>query len=145
VKVVQVTQANGFAALTGANILIVEDDVILLMELESILLDAGAAMVGACRTVNEALAAADQNDMEAAVLDVRLGHETIAPVARQLRKQGTPFLFYTGQVNNDPALAEWPDCRILSKPARANAIVAAVADMLRGNRDQRSAQRIVKL
>jgi hypothetical protein len=39
------------------------------------------------------------------VLDVRIGRETIAPVARQLIKHGTPFLFYTGQLGTDPAMA----------------------------------------
>jgi len=53
-------------------------------------------------------------------------------VARQLASRGTPFIFYTGQVENDPDLAEWTGCRILSKPARASAIVAAIAEALHG-------------
>jgi DNA-binding response OmpR family regulator len=124
-------QARAVPDLQGARVLIVEDDVLLLMELESILLEAGAVIVGCCRTVKEGLAAANKDGVAAAILDVRLGRETIAPVARRLASRGTPFLFYTGQVENDPALAEWTDRTILSKPSRPAAIVAALARLLR--------------
>jgi DNA-binding response OmpR family regulator len=115
--------------LQGARVLIVEDDLLLLMELETILLEAGAEIAGSCRSVGEALTAADDR-IAAAILDVSVGRETIAPVARRLASRGTPFVFYTGQVPGDPALAEWPGCAVLSKPARPGTIVAALADLL---------------
>jgi DNA-binding response OmpR family regulator len=102
------------------------------MELEAVLLEAGAEIAGCCRTVREALAVASGDEVDAAILDVRVGRETIAPVAQQLASHGTPFIFYTGQVEKDPQLAEWAGCRILSKPARAGAIVAAIAEVLHG-------------
>ena len=117
-------------ALRGARVLLVEEDVLLLMELEAILREAGAEIAGCCRTVREALTIAERNGVAAAILDVRVGRETIAPVARQLASRGTPFIFYTGQVENDPELAEWTGHRVLSKPARASTIVAAVAEAL---------------
>ena len=125
-------------ALRGARVLLVEDDILLLMELEAILREAGAEIAGCCRTVREALAVAERNGVAVAILDVRVGRETIAPVARQLTDHGTPFIFYTGQVENDPDLAEWTGCRVLSKPARASAIVAAVAEALHAVPDARN-------
>ncbi len=119
-------------ALRGVRVLVVEDDILLLMELQAILLEAGAEIAGCCRTVREALTIAERNGVAAAILDVRVGRETIAPVARQLASRGTPFIFYTGQVENDPELAEWTGHRVLSKPARASTIVAAVAEALQG-------------
>lgn len=116
--------------LNGARILVVEDDFLLVMEIEAVLRDAGAKCVLACRTVDEALAAADNGTFGAAVLDVRVGDDSIAPVARKLARYGTPFLFYTGQVGNEGAMAEWPECRVLSKPAQPHVIVAAVNDVL---------------
>ncbi len=116
--------------LRGARVLIVEDDILLLMELETILQEAGAELAGCCRSVAEAVAIAARGGIEAAILDVRIGRETIAPVARELAGHGTPFIFYTGQVEKDPELAEWHGCRILSKPARPAAIVAAVVDLV---------------
>jgi DNA-binding NtrC family response regulator len=118
-------------SLRGARILVVEDDAILAMELGMILQDAGAEIAGPCRSVPDALAMiAQRNDIAAAVLDVRIGHETIAPVAHQLSRRGTPFVFYTGQIARDPTLAEWPNCKVISKPAAASAIVSAVADLV---------------
>jgi DNA-binding response OmpR family regulator len=122
--------AAALPVLHGARVLLVEDDAILLMELETILQDAGAQIVGACRSVADALVAVEQGRPTAAVLDVRIGRETIAPVARQLGRSGTPFVFYTGQIPGDPELTEWSSCRIVSKPARAATIVAAVAELL---------------
>lgn len=116
------------ASLQGVRVLVVEDDAILLMELEMILRDAGADVVGACRTLKDALATVHSEPIGVALLDVRIGGETIAPVVRQLSKHGTPFVFYTGQIGRDPALAEWPGCRIVAKPALGRTIVAAVAE-----------------
>jgi len=113
--------------------MIVEDDVLLLMDLEAILREAGAEIAGGCRNVAEALVAARDCDIAVAILDVRVGRETTAPVARQLASRGTPFIFYTGQVENDPQLAEWAGYTILSKPARASAIVDALAGVLHRN------------
>jgi DNA-binding NtrC family response regulator len=113
-------------ALTGVQLLVVEDDFLLLMDLEEVLLDAGAAGVQACRTIQDALLVAQKEEISAAILDVRIDAESIAPVARKLAARGTPFVFYTGQLGNDPMMEEWPNCRTLSKPAQPQVIVNAV-------------------
>jgi DNA-binding LytR/AlgR family response regulator len=125
---------SGTEPLRGARVLVVEDDMLLLMELESVLLDAGAEIAGLCRTVDDALTVTetDQSGVSAAILDVRVGRQTIAPVARRLASRGTPFVFYTGQIAGDPELREWKGHKVLSKPARRSAIIAAVADLLTG-------------
>ncbi len=116
--------------LKGMRVLVVEDDAILLLELETILMQAGAEIVGLCRTVNEALRLTAKDGPTCAILDVRLGRETVAPVARLLARRGTPFVFYTGQVDNDPALAEWSDRKIVSKPAQPTTIVRVLLESL---------------
>jgi DNA-binding response OmpR family regulator len=127
---------DGGRALEGARILVVEDDFLLMMELEMILSEAGADCVEACGSVDQALAAADRDGISAAILDVRIGRATITDVARLLSARGTPFVFYTGQVQNDRLIREWPHCRIISKPARPKVIVSAVADLLDGARPE---------
>ena len=117
-------------ALDGARILIVEDDFLILIELESVLRDAGAHIAGACRKVDEAVALAREQEIDAALLDLRVGHDAITPVARCLDHRGVPFAFYTGQTETDPIRAEWPDCAIVAKPAVPHLIVAAVAALL---------------
>ena len=117
-------------ALAGAQLLIVEDDFLLLMDLEEVLLDAGAD-VQACRTIEDALRLVEKERISAAILDVRIGPDSIAPVARKLAARGTPFLFYTGQLGNDPMMTEWPNSKTISKPALPQVIVKAVAELLR--------------
>jgi DNA-binding NtrC family response regulator len=129
----QIIRGNEDRALEGLRILIVEDDAILLMDLEQILQGAGAEIV-LCRSVSEALVALAQDRIAAAVLDFRIGHETIAPVARQLSQRGTPFIFYTGQLAGDLALTEWRRSKVVIKPAPARKIVAAVIEALNTKR-----------
>jgi len=117
-------------ALHGARVLLVEDDFIILMELQSVLTDAGAVIAGACQTLREALVKAEKADITVAILDVRLERQTSAPIARKLARRGIPFIFYTGQLETDPIRAEWPTCRIVSKPAPAQSIVAAASALL---------------
>jgi DNA-binding response OmpR family regulator len=116
--------------LNGVRVLVVEDDFIIAMDLESALVDAGAEVIGPCRTVRDAVAATIGCKLAAAVLDVRLGGETVAPVASELARRGIPFLFYTGQIETDPIRVEWPACTIVVKPASSRAIVGAVAALL---------------
>jgi DNA-binding NtrC family response regulator len=115
--------------LKGARVLVVEDDFLILMELEAILSEAGADIAG-CRTVKDALALAERDGLAAAILDIRLGRETIAPVARELARRGIPFVFYTGQIDTSAMRAEWPDRRFVPKPSQPRAIVKAVAELL---------------
>jgi DNA-binding response OmpR family regulator len=124
-------KSGGNRVLDGARLLIVEDDFLLLMDLEAVLRDAGAETVHACRTIDEALAAVDMGDFAAAVLDVRIDRDSIAPVARKLAARRTAIVFYTGQVDNERLMAEWPQCRILSKPTAPHVIVNAIAELLK--------------
>jgi DNA-binding NtrC family response regulator len=123
-------KSDGPVALSAARILVVEDSFFILMELESALLDAGAEAVWTCRTVREALSTLDGQAVAAAILDVQLDRETSAAVARRLDRQGVPFFFYTGQIDIAPVQTEWPECKVISKPASRQAIVDVVTDLL---------------
>src|SRR5690242_8994249 len=98
--------------LDGARLLVVEDDFIISLELQSILGAAGAEITATCHKVSDALRAIEAGDVDAAILDVKLGGDTAAPVARELTRRGVPFLFYTGQTETDPTRAEWPTAPI---------------------------------
>lgn len=118
---------NGLA---GVRILIVEDDPLLLIDLESTLTEAGAVVTGLCQTLEEALARLDTNDFSVAVLDFRLGSENVSPVARKLLNRGVPFVLYTGQTTDDAGLTEWRECAIVEKPASPRVLVSAVKQAL---------------
>ena len=127
----------GTAALAGARILVVEDDFLVLLEIATVLNDAGATVLK-CATVEQALQTIAADTFAAALLDVRLGRETIAPVARKLTELGTPFAFYTGQATHEAILSQWPGARIVSKPASPVVLVNAIAELLDSGKPQRA-------
>jgi DNA-binding response OmpR family regulator len=126
--------------LLGSRVLIVEDEVIVAMDLQNTLEDEGAEVVGPAYTLDQAIAFASQADISAAILDLRIGRDSAAPVARLLTARNIPFVFYTGQSRSDLLLSEWPKTRVLSKPSPGLELVAAAAAMLSagsGRREQR--------
>ena len=124
--------------LGGARILVVEDEFIIQLELEALLRDAGATIAGPCRSVASALDIAQHENFTAAILDVRLGRDTVAPVARLLMRRHIPFLFYTGQTDRESVVAEYPDASIIAKPADRAQIVDALVRLIHGRTDSES-------
>jgi len=117
--------------LTGSRVLIVEDEFIIALEIQSTLEEAGATVVGPALTLSAALEYVARENISAAMLDIRLGSDCAAPVAAALAERHIPFLFYTGQPAGDPVRRAWPQVKALSKPASSDEIVQAVADVIR--------------
>ncbi len=124
------TRRPSAGRLDGARLLVVEDSAIIFLELEMVLTDAGAVVIGPSRSVADALATLRRHKIDAAILDLRLGHETSGPIASVLEGLGTPFLFYTGQPDGDPDLEPWRGRHILRKPTDPKLLVSAVAALL---------------
>jgi DNA-binding response OmpR family regulator len=118
--------------LTGVAVLVVEDEPIVALDLASMLEDAGARVIGPAFTLAEAEALSENLEITVAVLDLRLGNQTVAPVATKLFRRNVPIIFHTGHGTLESLSAEWPDCRLLLKPARPDELVAAVAAALQG-------------
>ena len=111
--------------LNGPQILIVEDEIVVAMDLVSIIRDAGGEVVGPAMSVREALRLIESHEITAAVVDVKLGKEDSLPVARRLDAAGIPFVFHTG--NGDKlSPSPWPQAPIIKKPAAPEKLIAAV-------------------
>lgn len=83
--------------LTGRRILLVEDESLVAMLLETILEDMGCVPVGPVGTVAEAMeVVADDPLLDAALLDVNVAGHEVFPVAEALKARGVPFVFSTG-------------------------------------------------
>src|SRR5919109_2257394 len=74
-------------------VLLVEDDVVLAMRMMGLLEDMGSAPVGPVSSVVTALPIALHEQLDAALLDVRLVDHSVEPVADVLERRGGPFSF----------------------------------------------------
>ena len=114
-------------ALGGLGVLVVEDEPLVAMELADELQDAGAKVIGPTGTLEGALALANAQGVDAAVLDIKLQSDLVYPVADVLADRGVPFIFATGyDSGNLPAgYAKVPTYQ---KPASAAAVLGLLAD-----------------
>jgi response regulator RpfG family c-di-GMP phosphodiesterase len=96
--------------LDGQRILLVEDEYLIAMEVEEVLRDLGADIVGPFSRLEQALGALAHEPVHGAVLDVRLDHQTIDDLALSLVSQGVPVLLTTGYEQDQlpPALRDPP-------------------------------------
>jgi DNA-binding response OmpR family regulator len=109
-------------------VLIVEDAVLLALELETGLSDAGAQIIGPAYELDEAMALLDQQ-IDAAVLDANLNGHSVTPVAEALAARGVPFVFATGYGDAGGAPSGF-DAPIIRKPYDVTQVAAAVAAVL---------------
>ena len=84
-------------ALNGRRVLVVEDESLVAMLLETILEDLGCQVVGPASTVEEAVELIEgEAGLDAALLDVNVGGRPVFPAAEALADKGVPFLFASG-------------------------------------------------
>src|SRR5262249_54290907 len=84
------------ATVVAGRVLLVEDEALVAMMMRDILLELGLSVAGPFCTPAEAVAAAPDDGVDAAILGVNLGGELIYPVADALAARGVPFVFVTG-------------------------------------------------
>ena len=109
----------------GRRVLVVEDEALVAMLLETILEDMGCMAVGPAATVDEGLRMAADEAIDAALLDVNVAGRQVFPVAQALKDRGVPFVFSTGY-GEGGLPDEWRGQPTLQKPFTE----AAVRDAL---------------
>jgi CheY-like chemotaxis protein len=82
--------------MSGRRVLVVEDESLVAMLLETMLEDMGCVPVGPAATIDEALKLVDSETFDAALLDVNVAGQPVFPVARALEARGIPLVFSTG-------------------------------------------------
>ena len=109
--------------------LLVEDEVLIGMMTLMALEDAGFEVVGPIQELPDAIAAAKTGDYELALLDVAIKGGEVFPAADILSSRGVPVVFHTGQAEREEIRAAYPMARLVSKPAREDQLLAAVAEV----------------
>jgi CheY-like chemotaxis protein len=81
-------------------ILIVEDEVLVALQLQADLEDAGHLVVGPARSLAQGVQLAEQEDIDAALVDISLGRDSSVPIADRLLARSIPFAFATGYADS---------------------------------------------
>lgn len=111
------------SSLTGKRILLVEDQVLVALDLQMTLEEAGALVVGPCLRLDQAMrATGSEAPLDGAVLDVDIASRLVFPVADRLLARGVPFIFHTGRSDLSRLRARYGETVILLKPSRPEAV-----------------------
>lgn len=119
------------AATDGAGktrILLVEDEALVAMMMHGVLQQLDCIVIGPCATCFEALSLIKESEIDAAILDVNLGAETVYPVADALARQGVPFAFATGY-GRETIESRFAQVTTLEKPVGYDELRAALDDL----------------
>ena len=109
-------------AIAGRRVLIVEDESLVAMLLETILEDMGCVPVGPAATVDEGLQLVGGDEpIDAALLDVNVAGTQVFPIAEALKARGVPFVFSTGY-GEGGLPDEWRGQPTLQKPFTESAV-----------------------
>lgn len=116
-------------SLDGLRVLVVEDEMLIAMDLENALEEAGANVVGLAATLDRALILAERELPDAAVLDVDLKGQDVFPVADALLARGVPFLFHTGHATRESLQVRYPGVPVLIKPTVVGTLVSTLCKL----------------
>ena len=111
-------------------VVIVEDDALIAMEVESFVEDAGHAVVATATTASTAIEAVDAHRPDVVLMDLRLADGSFGgdAAAREiLRRHGIRSIFLSGNLDPETreALAELEPIALISKPFRPKDLTAA--------------------
>jgi CheY-like chemotaxis protein len=118
--------------MTGARVLVVEDETLLAETLCDLLLNAGCEPVGPAANVALALRLIEKSRIDAAILDVRLMDEVSFSVAYALRARGIPLMFLTASQRRDLPV-DLSDEILIEKPFKAPMLIETVRRLARAD------------
>ncbi len=113
-----------------ARILVVDDEPLISMLVESWLEELGCEVVGPAGSVESGLALVASNPLDGAILDINLAGENPYSVADALKAKGVPFAFATGDSGVDAACG-FKDPLLLHKPFDFEAVKDVVSKLLK--------------
>lgn len=115
--------------LANRKVFVVEDEMLVLMMIESMLEDLGCTEVAVASTVQSALTLVGSSDFDIAMLDMNLGGANSRAIADALDAKGVPYVFCTGNASGDNQPGARPR-RVLRKPFEFEALASVLADLL---------------
>lgn len=127
----------GLAGQEGkTRILLVEDEPLVAMMMTGFLDQLGCVTLGPCTTRFEAIAFLKEQAVDAAILDVNLGGDSVYQVADALIQLGLPFAFVTGY-GRESIDSRYADAVVLQKPIGFEDLRLVVRNLREGAPDER--------
>ena len=107
--------ASDRVVVNGNRIMIVEDEALVAMVVSDAVTELGYQVVGPFSRPPDAIAAVQDGDIGAAILDINLAGTLVYPVAEELTSRGIPFVFVTGY-GIESVDKRFSDIPVLQKP-----------------------------
>jgi CheY-like chemotaxis protein len=120
---------NRAVDLSGKRVLLIEDEPLIAMEMESELSSLGLEVIGPAAHVDSAKQLIAESAFEAALVDVNLNGTSVEEVAAALAQKGIPFAFATGY-GRDTLPEAFRDAPLLAKPVETDALIDVLSDLL---------------
>lgn len=114
----------------GVKVLVVEDELLVALNLETLLLEAGCHVIGPIGSLPAALEASESEMADLAILDINLRGEQVFPVAERLLDRGIPLIFCSGYADTSAVPDRFGTCVKLGKPYSAVEITEAMRRVL---------------
>ena len=111
-------------------ILIAEDEPLIAYELAQAIEEAGGEVVGPVSSVREGLALLSNENVHAAVLDVRLIDRDVAPIAAVLLEQGKSVVFHTASPVPDEIVDRFGVPVVCPKPMESILVITRLARLI---------------
>jgi PAS domain S-box-containing protein len=124
-----VTAIFAESPLKSCRVLVVEDEPLIALEMESELSDAGACVLGPLGTTDAALRLIATEPLQAALLDATLAGEPTGALAGALDARGVPFAFTSGH-GRSALPSGFSDRPLLGKPFKSEELVAVVSSLI---------------
>ena len=122
-------QPDNRRTLHGKRILVIEDEPLVAMDVESTLATAGCKVVGPAATLERAKLLIEESDCDAVLLDVNLAGQPVDELATLLTRKNRPFAFVTGY-GREALPSGFRGAVVLGKPFGADQLLATVEVLL---------------
>lgn len=115
--------------LVGRRVLVVEDEGIVALDMESLLQDHGCTVIGPAATIRRALDLIASEDPDLAVLDLNLKGESALPIASALNERDIPFVVVSGYGRMLSGHPDLKDAPLLDKPVNHQALIRKLTEV----------------
>jgi light-regulated signal transduction histidine kinase (bacteriophytochrome) len=110
-------------------VMLVEDSMLIALDVEETLRKLGADTVLTASNIRQGREIVAEHPLDFAILDINLGSETSLPIADELERAGTPFIFASGYGEQAQLSERFPGAIVVSKPYGRDEIVKALGDL----------------